>query len=58
MREARGCIKHQNKKKMGKDTLTTYEEISNIQKVANQLGFEVVVINVTPNGYYFKLVKR
>ena len=43
---------------MGKDTLTTYEEISNIQKVAKQLGFEVVVINVTPNGYYFKLVKR
>ncbi len=43
---------------MGKDTLTTYEEISNIQKFANQLGFEVVVIKITPNGYHFKLVKR
>ncbi len=43
---------------MAKEKLTTYEEIKNIQTVANQLGFEVVVINVTPNGYYFKLVKR
>jgi len=43
---------------MGKDTLTTYEEISNIQIVANKLGFEVVVIKITLNGYHFKLVKR
>lgn len=59
MREAKGCIKHQNKeKKMAKEKLTTYEEIKNIQTVANQLGFEVVVIKITPNGYHFKLVKR